>query len=254
MDELKAFLDAKKLPGRLLFAKVWGSRSHNTEKEDSDWDFSGVYMVDTRDFLGMTKVEETLAKEGDEKPDFAFHEVGKFCNLLLVGNPGILEMLYTEKMCTTSPEWLALKANRQLFLSKSAVNQYVGYAEGQLKRLRNGNCLHTKGCGYNEKWAYHLSRLLFDAERIVFSPASGPIVWKEDGPERDYLMNIRHGNVSREEVEKKAELSIARIKEGLERSKLPETGSKEFLEDWLVDLRLNHLYTELKVKHFESWH
>src|SRR5690606_12561655 len=80
MVELNKFLATREFPGKLLFAKVWGSRSHNTDKPDSDWDFSGVYVAPTKDFLGLTPPPETTQnKEGQEKPDYSFHEVGKFC-------------------------------------------------------------------------------------------------------------------------------------------------------------------------------
>jgi predicted nucleotidyltransferase len=242
MDELHEFLNTHKVPGKMLFAKVWGSRSHNTHKEDSDWDFSGLYIAPTRDVLGMSEMQETYQNEDNApKPDFAFHEGRKFATLLLKGNPGILEMLFTERMCIETPEWCALKERRNSFLSKESVQQYVGYAEGQLKRLKAGSCLHTKGCGYNEKWAYHLMRLLIDAQRIV--EGGEPLVWKEDGPERDFLMSIRRELVSRDEVVSEADKRIKFIYGILdsEDCKLPAVGDKEFLQNWLVDVRLKNL-------------
>jgi predicted nucleotidyltransferase len=234
------FLATKEFPGRILFAKVWGSRSHNTDTNRSDWDFSGVYVVPTKSILGMDKVTETVAnKEGAEKPDFSFHEIGKFCNLLLVGNPGILEMLYTEIMCVGSPEWDALKAERNRYLSVGAVKQYLGYAEGQLRRLKAGSGLHTTGGQYNEKWAYHMIRLLYDAKRIV--EGGHPVVWKDDGAERNYLMMIRNGAISKQDVEDTATKLVAEIDERLPICGLPDIGDKNFLEDWLIGIRLKDL-------------
>src|SRR6185503_19803307 len=98
MDELQEFMQNRTFPGKIIFSKVWGSRSHNCEKPDSDWDFSGVYVGDTRKVLSLTPAAETTQNnEGAEKPDFSFHEVGKFSSLLLTGNPGIVEMLFTER-------------------------------------------------------------------------------------------------------------------------------------------------------------
>lgn len=233
---LTEFLATKKFPGQIFFAKVWGSRSHNTNLPDSDWDFSGVYMTSLRDVLGLSPPAETVQnKEGQEKPDYSFHEVGKFCNLLLTGNPGIVEMLFTDRMCVSTPEWDVLRENRRRFLSQRTTAQYVGYALGQLKRLRAGNYLHTTGGGYNEKWAYHLLRLLGDARRIV--DGGEPVVWKE-GPEQEFLMSVRHDKVSRDEVERIADEQINFI--AANEHSLPPTGDKEFLNDWLVDLRLKN--------------
>lgn len=241
--QVEEFVQSKNLPGRLIFGKVWGSRSHNTQKEGSDWDFSGVYLVPTRTLLGIsTWSDKFCSVDGQVKPDYAFYEAGKFCNLLLVGNPGILEMLYTDQMCIETPEWLGLKKHRQKFLSKSAVNQYLGYAKGQLELMKSKggkSGLHTKGGCYNEKWAYHLIRALLDADRIAVGCT--PVVWKEDGPERTYLMNIRHGNVSQDEIVAEATKRVESIRGILADSTLPEVGDRELLEKWLVELRINDL-------------
>ena len=238
MQHLYEFLKIKHLPGKMVFGKVWGSRSHNTNKESSDWDFSGIYIGDTKRHLGMNPVQESFQnKEGQEKPDYSFHEVGKFCKLLLLGNPGIFEMLFTEIMYISTPEWEELKANRKRFLSKSVVRQYLGYAEGQLKRLVQSSYLHTKGGEYNEKWAYHLIRLLMDVERIATGGC--PVVWKDTGSnEHECLMNIRNEITTKQEVIDDSLRRVERINKQLLDSNLPERGDQEFLEEWLVGLRV----------------
>jgi predicted nucleotidyltransferase len=234
---LEQFLEKKVFPGKVIFAKVWGSRSHNTNKPDSDWDFSGVYVAPTKEFLGLDRPAETVQnKEGQEKPDYSFHEVGKFCNLLLTGNPGILEMLFTERLFHSTDDWQPLVENRHRFLSKSAVNHYVGYAEGQLKRLKSDSYLHTSGGKYNEKWAYHLMRLLIDADRIV--SGGEPVVWKV-GEEREFLMRIRCGEMTQEEVEREANSHIDKLRNTV--SAIREKGDRVFLNDWLVALRMKNL-------------
>lgn len=234
---LSEFMHIMTFPGKVIFAKVWGSHSHDTCVPESDWDFSGVYVVPTKKLLGIKKIVETVNNETG-KPDYTFHEIGKFCDLLLKGNPGIVEMLWTDRMMQDSMDWQSLKGHRKRFLSKEVVLQYVGYAEGQLKRLRSGKCLHTSGSSYNEKWAYHLMRLLTDAERIV--RGGEPVVWKE-GSERDYLMSIRTGKISQEEVESHAQQRLDTVRAILEGSTLPETGDADLLERWLVGLRLDYL-------------
>lgn len=221
------------LPGTLLFAKVWGSRSHNTHLPDSDTDFLAVYAAPTQKLLGIDDVKDTV---DSEKPDIQAHEARKFCHLLLKGNPAILEMLYTERTTFATESWMALEAHRDKFLCAQAVRQYLGYAEGQLKKLiahggKGG--LHTKGGDYNEKWAYHLIRLLWDARRIA--QGQPPLVWK-DGDEREALMNIRNGMVSRTVVEGMARSIISEI-ESMKPWPIPDQGDKEYLNSWLLDVR-----------------
>jgi uncharacterized protein len=230
---VEEFLKLKHFPQKIIFAKLWGSRSHNTELPTSDWDFSGVYLTKTRDILSFRQQSDTL--DGND-PDYQLHEAGKFCTLLLKGNPAIIEMLFTEKMCFESPEWLRLKSLRKKFLSKQVVEQYIGYATGQLRKLQNGIGLHTRGGKYSEKWAYHLVRLLQDALRIV--RGGYPIVWK-DNSDRDFLMRIRNEKFTWKEIEVIANNLLAEL-EVQKPWMLPDQGDADLLEEWLVTTRLKY--------------
>lgn len=241
MKELKEFL-AKKSRGMppILFAKLWGSRSHGTELPESDWDFSGVYIAPTKQVLSFKGIPDSINGKKIEKddPDYEFHEVGKFCTLLMKGNPGIVEMLFTDRFYVETPEWEWIRGLRNKFLSKQVVLQYLGYASGQLDKLKDDKSLHSKGGKYNEKWAYHMIRVLQDALRIC--RGAEPLVWKENG-ERDFLMKIRHGEYSQEEVTRTANNIRAEIEYAKPWSALPDIGDDKALEDWLVSVRLRHL-------------
>lgn len=226
-------IGAKIIPyGNVLFSKVWGSFSHNTNLPESDADFLAVYVSPTRKVLSLTPPPDTLTEDGG-KPDFQAHEVYKFCQLLLKGNPGIVEMLFTDKLCLETEEWLNLKELRNKFLSRQAVNQYLGYCEGQLKKLINDKPLHTAGGGYNTKWAYHMLRLVADAKKIA--QGKQPIVWKEND-EREFLMKVRRNEFAKEEIIQLATKGIGDVK-NLEPWLIPEQGDKEVLENWLLNLR-----------------
>jgi len=234
--DVREFIEKTKLPGKIIFGKLWGSRSHNTELPTSDEDFLAVYVSSNKELLGMFPPPDTVDNPTDVKPDYQAHEVGKFCQLLLKGNPSIVEMLFTDRMCFDTPDWLTLKAYRKKFLSQVAVRQYLGYAEGQLKKLAHhtGNAgLHTKGGKYSEKWAYHMVRLLWDAKRIA--QGGEPVVWKE-GLERDHLMQIRMDLLTQEAVERLAKSEIAAI-DAMRPWKIPEEADKRLLNDWLLCVR-----------------
>jgi len=238
--KVEEFLTIRSPPGKVLFAKLWGSRSHNTHKEDSDYDFSGVYLHPTSKVLSLNPPPSTWNHDSDEEDvDYQFFEVHKFCELLVKGNPAILEMLYTENYYVSTPEWDRLRNLRHLFLSCEVVRQYLGYMSGQLKKLiahdgKGG--LHTKGGSYNEKWAYHAMRLSEDAKRIA--SGKSPVVWKE-GTERDFLMTVRNGGLSLEACKELIEKSIADVdalKEG-ESWPIPDEADRNVLNEWLLDIR-----------------
>lgn len=227
------FLSTHTFPGQVLFAKVWGSHSHNTHLETSDTDFLVVYVAPTDKILSLNPPPETMDGKG---PDFQAHELKKFCSLLLKGNPAIVECLFTEKLFKFTPEWTKLIDDRKKVLTKRCIQQYIGYANGQLQRMKNGASVHTKGGRPTEKWKYHIIRLLFDATRIV--TGNEPLVWKpHNSDERNYLMNIRNGVYSDEEVVGRANQMIKDIDAALVFSKIPDEVDSEWLNNWMLNIR-----------------
>lgn len=247
MNDLQSFLKSQTFPGKVIFAKIWGSKSHNTNKPDSDTDYAGVYVVPTKQILGLDATADTVKNDNEDStidktiyPDFQFHEVQKFSLLLIKGNPGILECLWTEKLYVSSPEWERLRKIRDKFLSEEAIHQYLGYMGGQYKRLVASNGqkgLHTRGGKLSEKWVYHILRLAEDAKRIA--KGHPPIVWK-DGQELDFLMEIRSGKYGFDEYKVFIEKAIADI-EGMKPYNLPREGDKKALNEWLLQIRLENL-------------
>lgn len=216
--------------GSLLFSKVWGSHSHDTQLPTSDVDYTGVYVAYNRDLLGLSPPPDTLT---GTKPDFQVHEVKKFCDLLLKGNPGIIEMLFTERFKWCDPKWNPLYEARKMFLSAGVVKQYLGYSVAQLQRLKHGKPVHSKGGVPGEKWCYHMVRVAWDAERIAMG--GEPLVWKE-GEEKAKLMAIRTGEWSTERAVKEAEDTIARV-DAAKPWPIRELANEAFLNNWLLWIR-----------------
>lgn len=238
--ELNGFLDGLKLPGELIFGKVWGSHSHDTALPDSDIDYLTVYGAPTQDILSIDGVPEGLDNQTDKDydgPDFQANELRKFCRLLLKGNPGIIEMLFTDRYCRSTCAWGDLRRFRNDFLTHVTVEQYLGYAKGQLGRIKKGTKLHTTGGEYNTKWAYHLMRLLGDALDIV--RGAPPEVWKENG-EQKLLMLVRSGGLSQDDVIHMAGQRMQCIEDSRP-WKIPEQMPKEKLNNWLLEYRKSHL-------------
>jgi uncharacterized protein len=220
----------REIRGWLLFSKVWGSWSHDTQLPSSDIDYTGVYVAYPKDYLGLHPPEDTLT---GNKPDYQVHELKKFCDLLLKGNPGIIEMLFTDRYAWFDPKWKPLYDGRRKFLCKTVVKQYLGYSVAQLERFRHSKPVHSKGGVAGEKWCYHMVRVAWDAERIA--RGDEPKVWK-DGEEREKLMAIRTGAWTSEQAVKEAEASIARV-DALKPWPIPDKTEEEFLNNWLLWIR-----------------
>lgn len=230
LNPLEWVNSAPTFKGNILFSKIWGSHSHQTAVATSDVDYLAVYAAENRDLLAMDPPTDTLT---GEKPDYQVHEVKKFCDLLMKGNPGIIEMLFTDKLVHYGPQWEELRNERKRFLCIRVVKEYLGYCSGQLKKLAAGTSLHTKGGHLNEKWGYHMVRLANDALRIA--KGGEPQVWKE-GEELAQLMEIRRGEWSKDRIEKHT-LGLINLIDSLKPWVLPEQGDKVFLNNWLLRIR-----------------
>lgn len=218
------------LKGQVLFSKVWGSHSHDTQLPESDIDYTGVYVGDPEAIFGLHPPPDTL---DGKKPDYQIHEVKKFCDLLIKGNPGIIEMLFTDRFLWADKRWEPMIQARKGFLTHTVVKQYLGYSNAQLQRLRHGKSVHSKGGVPGEKWCYHMVRVAWDAERIA--RGEEPKVWK-DGDEKAKLMAIRTGEWTTEQAVQTAELTIARI-ESRKPWPIPESMDESFLNHWLLWVR-----------------
>lgn len=217
----------------VMYGKLGGSWSHNAGLPESDYDFLGVYVVETPRILGLDPYPETI---DGKAPDFEAHEVGKFCRLLLKGNPAMIETLFTERhqmVFFDTYAWKQLVERRRDFLTQRAVAQYVGYAKGQLSRLQSARPLHTAGGTYNTKWAYHIVRLMQDARRIA--EGGVPQVWREAGPELDFIMKVRMGGADQVVIASWLHDMITAVERSVE--KLPAEPPRDWLTEWLLRVR-----------------
>ncbi|MEQ4907240.1 DNA polymerase beta superfamily protein [Proteus vulgaris] len=119
----------------LLFESIAGSRSHNLATETSDIDIKGVFYLPKDLFYGL----EYTPQVSNETNDIVYYELGRFVELLCVSNPNILELLNSPEhmviyrhplMSLIKPEW---------FLSKTCVQTFVHYAQGQIKKAQGLN-------------------------------------------------------------------------------------------------------------------
>lgn len=121
-------------PTNVLLKGVVGSQAFGLAHEDSDYDFQGVFVAPTQDFLGLTsKVQESYSYKN---PDTTYHEVGKFCRLALGCNPTVLDLLWLNEYNVRTQLGTELVNLRNNFLSAKRVRDaYFGYAMSQFGKL-----------------------------------------------------------------------------------------------------------------------
>ena len=112
-----------------------GSYSYGTDIDTSDIDIRGIALNQKSDLIGLTEFEQYV----DENTDTVIYAFNKITTLLLSCNPNTIELLglNPEHYLYLNDIGKMLLANKNLFLSKRAINSFGGYADAQLRRLQN---------------------------------------------------------------------------------------------------------------------
>lgn len=139
---------------KVIYLVRSGSRAYGTNTPESDLDIRGICIPPAQYIAGLSTFEQRV----EEKPDRVIFAIHKFFKLALDCNPNIIEMLFVrdEDLLQTAPEGVALRNNRELFLSRHAFNTFGGYAYAQLKKLQNSTktARHGTHADFVEKYGY----------------------------------------------------------------------------------------------------
>ena len=213
-------MDRETLGREAILRGITGSQAYGMATPSSDIDIFGIFVRPTRQLLGFQKGEASYCFTA---PDATYHELGRFCELCLNGNPTAIEFLWLENYLQMTEEGKALLALREKFLSKRVRNSYIGYVYSQLQLFDRGDNQARK-----EKNIRHCFRLLEQAE-ILF--ATGQLVLKVRNKEEIFTLAQQDGTSI-----------LATIKERLEKIKhmedvLPEEPDEKSIEDFLINLR-----------------
>lgn len=200
----------------LIYKIRTGSYMYGTNTENSDEDFSGIFIPDEDYVLGIKKCEQVILNQKFSKGklnqkgdvDYTLYSIIKFIHLAIENNPNIIEFFYAPTNCILYQSKLGklLIENRHLFLSKKAYHTFKGYAYAQRHKLEikkenmTGRIELVAKYFYDTKFASHLIRLLLQALQIFIEKTL-----KFPLPENNLVRDIKLGKYSLEWVLKKAE-------------------------------------------------
>lgn len=225
-------------PKNIILEGVTGSTAYGLATENSDIDIKGVYMLPLTDVLAMGFSNEHNTFDSTD-PDWCYHEIGKFMQLVKGGNPTYSELLWLEDYTIMTPIGQLLIDNRQAFLSTNAVlKAYSGYALGQAKRLNNRTEQGLEGYASSLKNRYakhtrHCFRLMIQARQLL---ETGHLDVRVTTEQREWLFEM--GEKSYDEVIStfmKMDNELKEIK-----SVLPDKPDVEKLNQILFEIRTKH--------------
>ncbi len=123
------------LQNNIILIGLGGSHAYGTNNEGSDLDIRGCALNSKAEILTNENFEQFV----NEETDTTIYSFNKLITLLSNCNPNTIEMLglKPEHYLYLSPIGQELLDNKELFLSKRAIQSFGGYATAQLRRLDN---------------------------------------------------------------------------------------------------------------------
>lgn len=187
--------------------------------------------------------EDALGGKGKEW-DLQIFNIVKFFELCRQNNPNMIDSLFTTENCVIHCTQIGrmVRDNRKLFLSKEAWKKFRGYAHAQLKKMNDKEPVGKRKeivdkHGFDVKFAYHIIRLLDEAEQILLG---GDIDLQRA---REPMKAIRRGDWTADEVRdwamgKEKALEVAYVQ-----CKLPEQPPIEPIRQLLLNCLEAHYGT-----------
>ena len=232
-------------PDRLIHLFVGGSELHGAKVHGTDdLDIYGVYIEPPELALGLESLPHFVwstagddQRNGPNDVDITFYSLKKWAGLACKGNPTALHFLFAENDLRNAV-WAEILAGKRAFLARTCVNQFLGFADDQLKRMTGAKGRGKKGqrpeievkYGYDVKAAMHTLRLLYECKELV---SEGTITLPR--PERDLLIRVRTGKYSIDKVLAMAQRLFSECEAAAKVSKLPERVDRSAISALLAD-------------------
>ena len=232
---------------------IGGSQLHGAKLEDTDdTDYYGVFVPPPDKLLGLDTYEHFVwSSSSKDQPnastdtDIVLYSLKKWAALAAKGNPTAVQFLFAPSLTEglqLSLGWENILANKDLFLAKSHLGAYLGYANAQMDRLqgkRGQKNVHRKTLesehGFDTKYAMHIIRLLDEGRELM---ETGNITLPR--PNSDYLIAVRNGEVPLDELTRDFEETLEAAKLAQENSPLPERVDRDKISGVLVDACFTH--------------
>lgn len=234
-----------------IIRAVVGSTMHGVNIEDADdRDELGVCIEPSSYVIGFNKFDTYTkrtqpdgVKSGPGDLDLTIHSLRKYIKLALGGNPTVLSLLFVPKeyLIIQTDIGEKLQSLAPKIVSQRAGKAFLGYIQSQRLRLigelgqkRTNRPELVKAYGYDTKYAYHMLRLGIQGIELL---ENGCIILPMLPLHREFLINVRHGRYSLEEVLGVSigyERRLVQLMEEMEIDLRPEPDS-EAVNQFLVD-------------------
>ncbi len=213
----------------LLYEVVHGSHLYGTNISDSDLDIKGVYAPYSYDVLCgeepalnvISKANKRINEKSDKNTiERKYYSLAKFYHLLSKGDIGCTEMLFARNFATQKFDNFVkeiLDYAPRYMISKKIVS-FINCANNNIKNAEKS--ANVNDINIRNKSLYNAVRLNMEVQELV---NTGKI--KFPLTDREYLLNIRNGNVDYQETFNQAKLMSEQSIELINDSNLSDTAN-----------------------------
>lgn len=225
-----------------------GSGLHGiTVANHDDRDEMGICIEPPEFVIGNDKFEqyqfrtqEEGHRSGPGDLDLVIYSLRKWARLAAAGNPTVLLMLYLPEQEIVHKNFVGqhLINNKDLFISRDAGKKFWGYLMAQKEQMLGLRQKHTNRpeliaqYGYDTKFAYHMIRLGVQGIELL---TEGTIHLPMKQYWRDYLLDVRLGKYSKEEVLAVADSLIAELDKLIKQAEAPAKADQHKVNAFLVN-------------------
>lgn len=227
-----------------------GSTVHGvTQDAHDDRDEMGVAIEPPEYVVGLAQFEQyeyrtqgvgSGVRSGPGDLDLVVYSLRKWARLAAAGNPSIMLLLFTPELVTVNDAGYALRARKDMFLSRYAGYRFLGYLESQRQQIAGEKKVHTnrpeliEQYGFDTKAAYHMVRMGLQGIELL---STGTIELPIRKADRQWLTDLRNGKYTKAEALEVAEgyaAALKRLADG--GADLPERVDMGVVNRWLVDI------------------
>jgi predicted nucleotidyltransferase len=229
------------IPTNTMYETIMGSVAYGVSSDTSDNDVTG-FCIPPKDMLfphlrgeipgfgrqikRFEKYQHHHIKDAaaGKEYDLNNYSIVKFFQLCMDCNPEIIESLFTPVNCVLHCTKIGnmVREKRKLFLSKLAWHRFKGYAHSQLHEMSSKDpepgskrWLIRQKFGYDVKFAYHIVRLMDEAEQLL---TLGDLDLQRAS---EKLKAIRRGEVAESDIRAEFAAKEHSLERMYEESKLP---------------------------------
>jgi predicted nucleotidyltransferase len=242
------------LPTNVHFEVMMGSIAYGTTQDTSDVDIYGfcippkemIFPHLAGEIIGFGRQKKRFEQFQQHHIDVKSHRkiyditifnIVRYFTLCMENNPNCIDSLFVPQTCivhcTAVGNWV--RENRKLFLHKGSWFKFKGYSYSQLHKMGiktpeigSKRAELVEKFGFDVKFAFHVVRLLYEAEMIL---KEGDLDLQRH---REHLKAIRRGEVSEKDIRQWASEKELALEKVYETSTLRHSPDEDALKNLLL--------------------